>query len=44
MGIKDLVVDVVSKGFPRDKVEAGIEMLVRSGEAMEPKLGILQLI
>ena len=42
---KDQVVDVVvSKGFPRDKVEAGIEMLVRSGEAMEPKLGILQLI
>jgi replicative DNA helicase Mcm len=42
---KDQVVDlVVSKGFSRDKVEAGIDMLVRSGEAMEPKLGILQLI
>jgi replicative DNA helicase Mcm len=42
---KDQVVDlVVSKGFSRDKVESGIEMLVRSGEAMEPKLGILQLI
>jgi replicative DNA helicase Mcm len=42
---KDQVVDlVVSKGFSRDKVESGIDMLVRSGEAMEPKLGILQLI
>ncbi|MDD1695689.1 MAG: minichromosome maintenance protein MCM [Methanoregula sp.] len=42
---KDQVIDlVVSKGFSRDKVETGIEMLVRSGEAMEPKLGILQLI
>jgi replicative DNA helicase Mcm len=42
---KDQVVDlVVSKGFSKDKVETGIDMLVRSGEAMEPKLGILQLI
>ncbi|MDD1695379.1 MAG: minichromosome maintenance protein MCM, partial [Methanoregula sp.] len=42
---KDQVIDlVVSKGFSKDKVETGIDMLVRSGEAMEPKLGILQLI
>jgi replicative DNA helicase Mcm len=42
---KDQVIElVVSKGFSKDKVETGIDMLVRSGEAMEPKLGILQLI
>ena len=42
---RDQVIDlVVSKGFSKEKVETGIDMLVRSGEAMEPKLGILQLI
>jgi replicative DNA helicase Mcm len=41
----DQVIDAVSaKGFPRDKVREGIEMLLRHGEAMEPKSGIIQLI
>ena len=41
----DLVVDAVSsKGFSRDKVKDGIDMLLRNGEAMEPKQGIIQLI
>jgi len=41
----DQVIDAVSaKGFPRDKVREGIEMLLRTGEAMEPKNGIIQLI
>lgn len=39
------VIDAVSgKGFPRDKVKEGIDMLLRHGEAMEPKNGIIQLI
>jgi replicative DNA helicase Mcm len=41
----DQVIDAVSgKGFPREKVKEGIEMLLRHGEAMEPKNGIIQLI
>ncbi|MDD4138262.1 MAG: AAA family ATPase, partial [Methanoregula sp.] len=41
----DQVIDTVSaKGFPRDKVREGIDMLLRHGEAMEPKSGIIQLI
>ncbi|MDP3565163.1 MAG: minichromosome maintenance protein MCM [Methanoregula sp.] len=41
----DLVIDeVTSKGFGRDKVRDGIDMLLRNGEAMEPKQGIIQLI
>jgi replicative DNA helicase Mcm len=41
----DQVIDAVSaKGFPRDKVKDGIDMLLRHGEAMEPKSGIIQLI
>ncbi|MDO9324932.1 MAG: minichromosome maintenance protein MCM [Methanoregula sp.] len=41
----DLVIDAVSsKGFSRDKVKDGIDMLLRNGEAMEPKSGIIQLI
>jgi replicative DNA helicase Mcm len=41
----DQVVDTVtSKGFARDKVKEGVEMLLRTGEAMEPKHGIIQLI
>jgi replicative DNA helicase Mcm len=32
------------KGFARDKVREGIDMLLRNGEAMEPKNGIIQLI
>jgi replicative DNA helicase Mcm len=41
----DQVIDAVSaKGFPRDKVREGIDMLLRHGEAMEPKAGIIQLI
>jgi len=39
------VIDAVSgKGFARDKVKEGIDMLLRHGEAMEPKNGIIQLI
>ncbi|MEI8330801.1 MAG: minichromosome maintenance protein MCM [Methanomicrobiales archaeon] len=41
----ELVIDAVSsKGFSRDKVKDGIDMLLRNGEAMEPKQGIVQLI
>jgi replicative DNA helicase Mcm len=41
----DQVIDAVtSKGFPHDKVREGIDMLLRHGEAMEPKSGIIQLI
>ncbi|NLD57053.1 MAG: minichromosome maintenance protein MCM, partial [Methanomicrobiales archaeon] len=39
------VVEAVSaKGFTRDKVREGIDMLLRHGEAMEPRSGIIQLI
>jgi replicative DNA helicase Mcm len=41
----DQVIDMVSgKGFAREKVKDGIDMLLRHGEAMEPKNGIIQLI
>jgi replicative DNA helicase Mcm len=41
----DQVIDAVSgKGFAREKVKEGIDMLLRHGEAMEPKNGIIQLI
>ena len=41
----DQVIDAVSgKGFTREKVKEGIDMLLRHGEAMEPKNGIIQLI
>jgi len=41
----ELVIDAVtSKGFARDKAREGVEMLLRNGEAMEPKTGIIQLI
>jgi replicative DNA helicase Mcm len=41
----DQVIDMASqKGFARDKVREGIDMLLRNGEAMEPKNGIIQLI
>lgn len=41
----DQVVDsVVAQGFDRSKVETQIEMLVRHGEAIEPRHGIIQLI
>ncbi|MGA2121645.1 MAG: minichromosome maintenance protein MCM [Methanoregula sp.] len=41
----DQVIDAVSaKGFARDKVKEGVDMLLRHGEAMEPKSGIIQLI
>jgi replicative DNA helicase Mcm len=35
---------VSSKGFAQEKVKEGIDMLLRHGEAMEPKAGIIQLI
>jgi replicative DNA helicase Mcm len=39
------VIDVVTqKGFSREKVLEGIDMLTRYGEAYEPKTGIIQLI
>ncbi|OPY37680.1 MAG: Minichromosome maintenance protein MCM [Methanoregula sp. PtaU1.Bin051] len=41
----DQVIETVSgRGFTRDKVRDGIDMLLRNGEAMEPKNGIIQLI
>jgi replicative DNA helicase Mcm len=41
----DQVIDAIaSKGFARDKAREGIDMLLRNGEAMEPKHGIIQLI
>ncbi|NMB77505.1 MAG: minichromosome maintenance protein MCM, partial [Methanomicrobiales archaeon] len=41
----DQVIEAVSaKGFSRDKVKEGMDMLLRTGEAMEPKHGIIQLI
>ncbi|MFA4848279.1 MAG: minichromosome maintenance protein MCM [Methanoregula sp.] len=43
-GIEQVVDAVTSKGFGRDKVRDGIDMLLRNGEAMEPKQGIIQLI
>lgn len=43
-GIDQVIDAVTSKGFSRDKVKDGIDMLLRHGEAMEPKQGIIQLI
>ena len=41
----DQVIETVSgRGFAKDKVRDGIDMLLRNGEAMEPKNGIIQLI
>ena len=36
-GIDQVIDQVSSKGFARDKVKEGIDMLLRHGEAMEPK-------
>jgi len=43
-GINQVIEAVSSKGFPQEKVREGIDMLLRHGEAMEPKSGIIQLI
>jgi replicative DNA helicase Mcm len=43
-GIDQVIDAVTSKGFSREKVKDGIDMLLRHGEAMEPKQGIIQLI
>ena len=43
-GIDQVIDSVRGKGFPREKVKEGIDMLLRHGEAMEPKNGIIQLI
>jgi replicative DNA helicase Mcm len=42
--IDQVIEAVTSKGFAHDKVREGIDMLLRHGEAMEPKSGIIQLI
>ncbi|MCX6688536.1 MAG: minichromosome maintenance protein MCM [Methanoregula sp.] len=42
--IEQVIEAVASKGFAHDKVREGIDMLLRNGEAMEPKSGIIQLI
>ena len=42
--IEQVIEAVATKGFTHDKVREGIEMLLRHGEAMEPKSGIIQLI
>ena len=43
-GIEQVIESVSAKGFSRDKVKEGVDMLLRNGEAMEPKNGIIQLI
>jgi replicative DNA helicase Mcm len=43
-GIEQVIESVSAKGFARDKVKEGVDMLLRNGEAMEPKNGIIQLI
>jgi len=42
--IDQVIEAAAAKGFAHDKVREGIEMLLRHGEAMEPKSGIIQLI
>ncbi|MGB8820398.1 MAG: AAA family ATPase, partial [Methanoregula sp.] len=42
--IEQVIEAVAAKGFGQDKVREGIDMLLRHGEAMEPKQGIIQLI
>jgi replicative DNA helicase Mcm len=42
--VDQVIESVTGKGFAHDKVREGIEMLLRHGEAMEPKQGIIQLI
>jgi replicative DNA helicase Mcm len=42
--IDQVIEAVASRGFAHDKVREGIDMLLRHGEAMEPKSGIIQLI
>jgi replicative DNA helicase Mcm len=42
--IEQVIETVSQKGFGREKVKEGIDMLLRHGEAMEPKAGIIQLI
>jgi len=42
--IEQVIEAAAAKGFAHDKVREGIEMLLRHGEAMEPKSGIIQLI
>jgi len=37
--IEQVIEAVTAKGFARDKVREGIDMLLRHGEAMEPKQG-----
>jgi replicative DNA helicase Mcm len=42
--IDQVVETVAGRGFAHDKVREGIEILLRHGEAMEPKQGIIKLI
>ncbi|MDI6877146.1 MAG: minichromosome maintenance protein MCM [Methanomicrobiales archaeon] len=42
--IDQVIESVVSQGFDRAKVEAQIELLIRHGEAIEPRHGVIQLI
>jgi replicative DNA helicase Mcm len=42
--VDQVIESVTGTGFAHDKVREGIEMLLRHGEAMEPKQGIIQLI
>ncbi len=42
--IDQVIETVAGRGFPKEKVRDGIDMLLRNGEAMEPKNGIIQLI
>lgn len=42
--IEQVIETASQKGFAKEKVREGIDMLLRNGEAMEPKNGIIQLI
>ncbi|MEN6443369.1 MAG: minichromosome maintenance protein MCM [Methanoregula sp.] len=42
--IEQVVESAAARGYAPDKVREGIDMLLRHGEAMEPKQGIIQLI
>jgi len=42
--IEQVIEAVAGRGFAKEKVREGIDMLLRNGEAMEPKNGIIQLI
>jgi replicative DNA helicase Mcm len=42
--VSEVVERMISLGFERTKVESQLELLIRHGEAIEPRHGVLQLI